>query len=126
MSSQHPLSKKQSIQLKDLQDEPFVHFPRSVAPALYDKVHTIFAKGNMYPKIVQEAYEWQTIVSLVEANLGVSICPSSFQKLKIGKVQYRPIDNVKTRTSISVCYAASNESKLITPFLHLVNETISD
>jgi DNA-binding transcriptional LysR family regulator len=126
MSAQHPLSKKQSIQLKDLQDEPFVHFPRSVAPALYDKVHTIFAKGNMYPKIVQEAYEWQTIVSLVEANLGVSICPSSFQKLKIGKVQYRPIDNVKTRTSISVCYAASNESKLITPFLHLVNETISD
>lgn len=57
---------------------------------LYDKVHTVFVRGGFYPNIVQEAYEWQTIVSLVEANLGVSICPASFQKLLIGKVQYRP------------------------------------
>lgn len=122
LSAQHPLARKETILLKDLQDEPFVHFPRSVAPALYDKVHTIFAKGDMYPNIVQEAFEWQTIVSLVESNLGVSICPESFQKLKIGKVQYRPISNVKTKTSISICYLEGNESKLLTPFLHLVNQ----
>jgi DNA-binding transcriptional LysR family regulator len=96
-----------------------------VAPALYDKVHTIFAKGVFYPDIVQEAFEWQTIVSLVEANLGVSICPASFQKLKIGKVQYRPLDGVKTQTHISVCFATANESKLITPFLHLVDEEVA-
>lgn len=122
ISAQHPLAKKETILLKDLQNEPFVHFPRSVAPALYDKVHTIFAKGEMYPRIVQEAYEWQTIVSLVESNLGVSICPASFQKLKIGKVQYRLISNVKTKTSISICYLKTNESKLLTPFLHLINQ----
>jgi DNA-binding transcriptional LysR family regulator len=125
LSEEHPLAKKESIVLKDLKNEPFVHFPRSVAPALYDKVHTIFAKGDMYPNIVQEAYEWQTIVSLVESNLGVSICPASFQKLKVGKVQYRPITNVKTKTSISVCYLKGNESKFITPFLHLVNQAVS-
>jgi DNA-binding transcriptional LysR family regulator len=122
LSAKHPLAKKEAVSLQDLQDEPFVHFPRSVAPALYDKVHTIFAKGNMYPNIVQEAFEWQTIVSLVESNLGVSICPASFQKLKIGKVQYRPFSNVKTKTSIAVCYLKGNESKLLTPFLHLVNQ----
>ena len=125
LSEDHPLAKKESIVLKDLKNEPFVHFPRSVAPALYDKVHTIFAKGDMYPNIVQEAYEWQTIVSLVESNLGVSICPASFQKLKVGKVQYRPITNVKTKTSISVCYLKGNESRFITPFLHLVNQAVS-
>ena len=125
LSNQHALSKKEAIQLKDLQGEPFVHFPRKVAPALYDKVHTLFAKGNFFPNIVQEAFEWQTIVSLVEANLGVSICPASFQKLKIGKVQYRPLEGVKTQTTISVCVATNNESKLVTPFLHLVNEEIA-
>jgi len=125
LSNQHPLSKSKTLKLKDLQEEPFVHFPRSVAPALYDKVHTVFIKGGFFPHIVQEAYEWQTIVSLVEANLGVSICPASFQKLRIGKLQYRPLDDVKTSTSISVCFASSNESKLITPFLHLVNEQVA-
>jgi len=125
LSNQHPLAARASLRLKDLEGEPFVHFPRKVAPALYDKVHTIFARGAFYPNIVQEAFEWQTIVSLVEANLGVSICPASFQKLKIGKVQYRPLDDVKTETAISVCFATGNESKLITPFLHLVNEEVA-
>jgi DNA-binding transcriptional LysR family regulator len=122
LSNQHPLSKKDSIQLKELLKEPFVHFPRSVAPALYDKVNVLFAKANHYPEIVQEAYEWQTIVSLVEANLGVSICPASFQKLKIGKVQYKPLADVRTETVISVCFHASNSSKLITPFLNVLEQ----
>lgn len=122
LSKQHPLSKKRELQLRDLEGEPFVHFPRMVAPALYDKVHTVFVRGGFYPNIVQEAYEWQTIVSLVEANLGVSVCPASFQKLLIGKVQYRPFYDVKTLTSISICYAHTNESKLVHPFLKVVNE----
>ena len=124
LSNQHSLAKKEAIKFKELEHEPFVHFPKSVAPALYDKVNTVFAKGGFYPTIVQEAYEWQTIVSLVEANLGVSICPESFQKLKIGKVQYKPITDIKTLTSISVCFRSANESKLITPFLHLMNELV--
>lgn len=126
LSKQHPLARKKELQLRDLEDEPFVHFPRSVAPALYDKVHTVFVRGGFYPNIVQEAYEWQTIVSLVEANLGISICPASFQKLLIGKVQYRPFYDVKTLTSISICYADANESKLIEPFLKVVNDAVVD
>ena len=124
LSNQHPLARKAAIRFKELEREPFVHFPRTVAPALYDKVNTVFAKGGYYPNIVQEAYEWQTIVGLVEANMGVSICPASFQKLKIGKVQYKPITDIRTKTSISVCFREGNESKLITPFLHVINELV--
>lgn len=120
VSNQHPLAKKDSIKLMELLKEPFVHFPRAVAPALYDKVSLLFAKAKYYPNIVQEAYEWQTIVSLVEANLGVSLCPASFQKLKIGKVQYRPLADVKTETTISVCYRSGNDSKLIPAFLEVL------
>jgi DNA-binding transcriptional LysR family regulator len=124
LSHQHPLSKQPSLKFSDLRGEPFVHFPRSVAPALYDKVNMVFSKSGFFPDIVQEALEWQTIISLVEANMGISICPASFQKLKIGKVQYRELSDVKTDTSISMCYKTDNLSKLITPFLHIVNETI--
>lgn len=124
LASGHPLAGTKVLRLKDFEEEPFVHFPRSVAPALYDKVNTVFAKAGFYPQVVQEAFEWQTIVSLVEANLGVSICPASFQRLRIGKVQYRPLEDVKTTTSISVCYRTGNLSRLIPPFLHLVNEEV--
>ena len=124
LSNQHPLARKEQIRLTELLKEPFVHFPRSVAPALYDKVQTLFARVKMYPQIVQEAYEWQTIVSLVEANLGVSICPASFQKLKIGKVQYKPLSDVKTETTISVCYHKANSSKLIPSFLDILKQNV--
>jgi DNA-binding transcriptional LysR family regulator len=124
LSNDHPLAKKESIRLTELKNEPFVHFPKSVAPALYDKVNAIFVKGGFHPNIVQEAFEWQTIVALVEANIGVSICPASFQKLKIGKVKYRPISDITIETSISVCFRSANESKLITPFLHTINEVV--
>jgi DNA-binding transcriptional LysR family regulator len=122
ISSQHPLAKKEAIKLKDLEGQAFVHFPRSVAPALFDKVNLIFTKAKFTPNIVQEAFEWQTIVSLVEANLGVSICPASFQKLKIGKVLYKPLTGITTETSISVCYNLSNTSKLVLPFINLLEE----
>lgn len=124
VSNQHPLAKNDSIKLMELLKEPFVHFPRSVAPTLYDKVSMLFARAKYYPDIVQEAYEWQTIVSLVEANLGVSICPASFQKLKIGKVQYKPLTDVKMETSISVCYRTADHSKLIPAFLEVLSSNL--
>lgn len=124
LSSQHPLSRKKAIRFTDLAREPFVHFPRRVAPALYDKVGMMFHKAKFIPNIVQEAYEWQTIVSLVEANIGTSICPESFQKLKVGRVQYRPFTDISTETTISVCYHVSNSSKLITPFMNLVKDSL--
>jgi DNA-binding transcriptional LysR family regulator len=124
LSDQHPLAARKAIRLAELLKEPFVHFPRSVAPALYDKVQTLFAAARMYPRIVQEAYEWQTIVSLVEADLGVSICPASFQKLKIGRVQYKPLSDVATETTISVCYHSTNTSRLVAPFLDVLKENV--
>ncbi len=86
LSKQHHLSKAETIQLKELKTELFVEFPRHVAPNLYDKVNQMFSGAKFYPHVIQEASEWQTIVSLVEANLGVSVCPESFQKLKIGRM----------------------------------------
>jgi hypothetical protein len=61
----------------------------------------------------------------VEANLGVSVCPASFHELKIGKVQYKPIADVKIKTSISICYNAESRSKLIQPFIDLTKEHLS-
>lgn len=126
LSNQHPLAKNASLRLKDLENEPFVHFPRHVAPGLFDKVNELFIAAKFYPNVVQEALEWQTIISLVEANLGVSICPASFQKLKIGKVLYKPLSDVKIRTGISLCYNAGNRSKLIRPFVELVEGSIEE
>ena len=120
LSSAHPLAQKETLKLKDLKEELFVLFPKSIAPSQFEKLNTIFKAAAFYPTIVQEAYEWQTIVNLVEANLGVSICPSSFQKMKIGDTRYIPLADVKAQTGVSACFRTGNETPLLQHFLQTV------
>ncbi len=125
LSGHHPLAQQKQLQLKDLENEPFVLFPQYIAPILYDKLQAIFKAAQFVPHIVQEANEWQTIVNLVEANLGVSVCPSSFRKLQIGQIRYIPLTDVKIKTSVSVCTNADYKSNLIDSFLALIEAGVA-
>ncbi|HSI91126.1 MAG TPA: LysR family transcriptional regulator [Adhaeribacter sp.] len=120
LSGAHPLARKETLKLTDLKDELFVLFPMNIAPSQFDELKAIFRAADFYPTIVQEAYEWQTIVNLVEANLGVSICPSSFQKIKIGDIKYIPLADVKDQTGVWACYNSGNHSALLHNFLQAV------
>jgi DNA-binding transcriptional LysR family regulator len=117
----HPLTARpDEIDLAEVAAEPFVHFPREVAPTLYDQVMEICRGAGFTPLVTQVASEWLTIVGLVEAGLGVSVVPSSFRKLGWGGVQYRPLSNVKKLTSIALCYKAESLSSQGEGFVRLV------
>jgi DNA-binding transcriptional LysR family regulator len=116
----HPLTKRTKIDMADVAAEPFVHFPREVAPTLYDQVMGICRDAGFTPLVAQEASEWLTIVGLVEAGLGVSVVPSSFGKLGWGSVQYRPLSKIKKQTSIALCYKAESLSTQGRQFIQLV------
>lgn len=116
----HPLTKRSEISLSEVAGEPFVHFPREVAPTLYDQVMGICRDAGFTPQLTQEASEWLTIVGLVEAGLGLSLVPSSFTKLGWGAVHYRPLREVKKRTSIALCYKGKSMSPEAELFVELV------
>ena len=118
----HPLTRRKTVNLAEVAGEPFVHFPREVAPTLYDQVMACCHDAGFTPRITQVASEWLTIVGLVEAGLGVSLVPSSFRSLRWGKVRYRMLQNVATRTSIALCYKASGLSPQVEHFIRLVME----
>jgi DNA-binding transcriptional LysR family regulator len=120
LSGAHPLARKKMLNVSDLKNELFVLFPIRIAPTQFEGINAIFKAAGFYPTIVQEANEWQTIVNLVESNLGVSICPSSFQKIKIGDIRYIPLADVKEQTGITACFHAGNESALLHNFLQTV------
>ncbi|HYG64169.1 MAG TPA: LysR family transcriptional regulator [Thermoanaerobaculia bacterium] len=92
-----------------LREEPFVHFPRPVAPGLYDLILALCQGAGFKPRVVQEAQEWLTIVGLVEAGMGVSLVPESFRKLRWGKVVYLPLDRATARSTILLCWRATGE-----------------
>ena len=91
LPSHHHLAKLKMIDLSLLAAEPFILFPRPLAPGLYDPIITICQAAGFSPQVVQECIQMQTIVSLVSANMGVSILPASIQEAQRQGVIYKPI-----------------------------------
>ncbi|MDX2230814.1 MAG: LysR family transcriptional regulator [Leptolyngbyaceae cyanobacterium bins.349] len=87
----HPLGQGASISIQSLATEPFILFPRMVAPGLHDLILSLCLQAGFNPAVTQEAIQMQTIVSLVAAEMGVAIVPLSMQNLQRQGVIYRPL-----------------------------------
>jgi DNA-binding transcriptional LysR family regulator len=93
----HPLAKQKSLRLQALRKDPFLFFPRRIGPAFYDVLLGECGDAGFVPNIVQEATQWQTIVSLVEAGMGVSIAPACVEKFGWPGVVFRRLPGNGTR-----------------------------
>jgi DNA-binding transcriptional LysR family regulator len=125
LPGRHPLARHPELNLNDLADEPFVLFPQHVAPALFGQVQQLFGSAGFYPRIIQEALEWTTIVALVQAGLGVSVVPASFHTLRLGNVAYVPLAAPRLHTRIAACYPTGSQSALLQGFLGLMREVVA-
>jgi DNA-binding transcriptional LysR family regulator len=67
---------------------PLIIFPRRSAPAFYDLVTGYFAAHGGNARIVQEAIQMQTIISLVSAGMGIALVPASLRHLARTGVRY--------------------------------------
>lgn len=76
------------LDLAALAEVPLVLFPRTVAPAFHDLVTGYVAARGQPVRIVQEAIQMQTIISLVSAGLGMALAPASLRKLARAGVRY--------------------------------------
>lgn len=89
----HPLRNHAHVAVRSLANEPFILFPRAVAPGLYDPIISLCLQAGFSPQVVQEAIQMQTIVSLVAAEMGVAIVPLSLQNLQRQGVIYKPLQD---------------------------------
>ena len=93
----HPLAKQKALRLQALRKEPFVFFPRRIGPAFYDVLLGECGDAGFVPNIVQEATQWQTVISLVEAGMGVSVAPACVEKFAWSGVVYHRLPVQGTR-----------------------------
>ena len=69
-------------------EAPLIIFPRRSAPAFYDLVTGYFIAHGGEARIVQEAIQMQTIISLVSAGMGIARVPDSLRSLARTGVRY--------------------------------------
>jgi DNA-binding transcriptional LysR family regulator len=104
LSTAHPLAQQSTVEVRSLQFEPFILFPRHLAPGLHDPIISLCQQAGFSPQVVQEAIQMQTIVSLVAAEMGVAIVPSSLQNLQRRGVVYKPFSDPVPSVEIALIW----------------------
>ncbi|MEG4342797.1 LysR family transcriptional regulator [Microcoleus sp. A003_D6] len=117
----HPMADRANVQLRQLSTEPFILFPRSLAPGLYDRIVSFCQQAGFSPIAAQEAIQMQTIVSLVAAEMGVAIVPESMQNFQRLGVVYKPIQEISPIVSIALIWGL-NPTPAVLRFLQTARD----
>ncbi|MEO8484720.1 MAG: LysR family transcriptional regulator [Betaproteobacteria bacterium] len=105
------------VPVRSLASEPFILFPRDVAPELHDAIVALCRRAGFVPRIGQEAIQMQTIVSLVAGGMGVSLVPASLEHMRRDGVVYRRLAERSPSVEIGLAWRASDGSPLTRAFV---------
>ena len=95
---------KARIGLRSVAAEPFIIIARSRSASFYDHALSVCAATGFAPRIVQEANELFTILSLVGAGLGVSLVPRSAALMQLPGVRFRKLTLPEAAWHIGVAW----------------------
>lgn len=70
----HRLARRRRVDLAALAHEPFILFPRDAAPHYHDLIIAQCVSAGFSPQIRHEARLWQTVLTMVEFEMGWRSC----------------------------------------------------
>jgi DNA-binding transcriptional LysR family regulator len=118
LPASHPAVAPQAVDLATLRLDPFLLFPRPIGPRLYDSIIDACRKAGFDPVIVQFVPQLVSVITLVAADLGVSIVPASMSQLQIPGVAYRPIAGEAVPTApLALAHRRGETSPLVRNFV---------
>jgi len=123
MHASHRLAERESVALAALRDEPMVLFPRHLAPEFYDWITRLCMEKGFVPRVEHAASEYQTILSLVAADVGVSLVPASVRAIGPPDVRFRPLLDCAETAEIAVVYRRDRAFSAMAAFLETVRES---
>jgi DNA-binding transcriptional LysR family regulator len=121
----HPLVKRKRVRLGDLKREPFVWFPRAVAPLLYDRVLSTCHTASVTLNIVQEVNTPtlsadRTMLSLVAGAIGLSFTIQSAERTKPDTVVLREVEDLRLTIEFSAIWREDNKVPALQQFIEIV------
>ncbi|WP_191577091.1 LysR family transcriptional regulator [Achromobacter insolitus] len=106
----HPLSRKRAVPIAELADEDFVLYPRPIGAGLYDAIQSACQRAGFAPRVIQEAPQMASIVSLVAAGVGISIVPAAMRHMGAQGIEYRPIKGDAPHALLDMAYRRHDRS----------------
>jgi DNA-binding transcriptional LysR family regulator len=111
-----PLAERGTLDITDLSAEDFIGYPSSSAVSSISV--EACRKAGFQPRLVQEAKETSTLLSLVAAGMGVALVPMTSRMFSFQGVVFRPLRNPPP-VDLAVAWNRNNETPLVRNFLAL-------
>jgi DNA-binding transcriptional LysR family regulator len=105
---------------------PLIIFPRRSAPAFHDLITGYFTMHGGTARIVQEAIQMQTIISLVSAEMGVALVPASLRNLARTGVRYVDLAGEVPTLETGVVWRQDDLTPTLNRFLQVAFEGLGD
>lgn len=122
LSAGHPLAAQSSIAVADLHHQPFVMYASDEGRYFYDCIVGLFAMSGVKPHYTYHLGQTHTIVSMVQAGLGLSIVPASAQQLHSGSLVFRPLRGASLNADLHMISRNDNENPVLPAFKALLSK----
>ena len=113
--------KRKSVRIADLASESFVLAHREGSPGLFDTITAMCKKAGFCPRVDNQPNMMQTVLSLVEAEQGVSIVPACVRNLRADGVRFYRLQPDYVRVELVAVWKKTNSSVVLRGFLELID-----
>jgi len=126
LSTASPLARRRPVAMRELKDAPFVMYPPTAGTGIYPQIFRLCRAAGFTPAIGHTAGEATTIIGLVAAGCGVSILPSSFNRIQMDGVCYRPLTDAGATTTLLLARRSDEPNALVDAFVALAMAAASE
>jgi DNA-binding transcriptional LysR family regulator len=119
------LVKTKRVRVSDLASDSFVLFHRQGSPILFDTITAVCNDAGFSPRVENEPSMMQTVLSLVEAEQGVSIVPACVRNLRCDGVRFYRLQPDKVRVELVAVWKKDRPSVVLRGFLDLLHANAS-
>jgi len=126
LPASHPLAAQAIVHIADLAALPFVMYPPGAGTSIYPQIFRLCRDAGFVPHVGQTAKESSTIIGLVAAGSGVTMLPSSFARVQMDGVAYRPLADKGAVTMLYLAQRDEETSPLLAGFIEVVMQAAQD
>jgi DNA-binding transcriptional LysR family regulator len=122
--SSHKLAKRKRLRLREVSGETFVMFERAYTPGLYDLILGMLRDAGIVPDVSQAAADLSTVISLVDAHMGIAIASLSAVKNSAASVVVCDIVDKIPMSEIGMAVRKGTRAPLVDNFRSFALKTL--
>jgi DNA-binding transcriptional LysR family regulator len=122
--SSHKLAKRKRVRLREVSGETFVMYERAYTPGLYDLILGMLRDAGIVPNVSQAAADLSTVISLVDAHMGIAIASLSAVKNSAASVVVCDIVDKIPMSEIGMAVRKGTRAPLVDNFRSFALKTL--